>query len=717
MAIIPRNNIKNCGKPENVEGPYLASCVYEFIMFVDCSAGGTTADLRRFMDRNAKGTVLSYTLGAPMILGSRSLSFTDILGTPVSRPISMGLITSQWDDYFLGIPPWVGGGGPELVNTPKWHLAQSHNNLFKKHRWPMMKYIYREDTFITKEELDQGWRCPSSPMAADGTYLPGMSSQDMVNIGIQCPGYYKLSSCVDCNGASDGDVEDVYFEMKDRTRLPAGKIIEYPIGSKNCLSPSLLTAGPKNDTNYNTITNELVTTSINGLGTVFKEHDDCVACRENYILAVAKVDAVDTELFADPDFINSILGVENAILNAVVSHKIQFGFMLKGDPLNDAFYNAHGGAAFYYKAANGQCYKARFFDRATAAGNGIPCIPAQFGYWARYWVSASGIFLLNSTAYWFHASSFATATYYDDECKCAASGGNIGTSDTYDKCYPPDGPPTIISQPENVSIKVSSKAPSGNASFSITVTPPAVSTTPIEYQWYYNGVAIPGARANTLTKLVKIEHNHDPANNEPSEVYCIVSNNNGKTTIRSSTAFIFVTKTPFILWPGRTVFLATAEIYCLDRAELGSLKSTTPIIGTTNLATPEKTGSDLTRRVYLNPDDFDVYDSNLRASDIEGKYWIRKGSGGLCTGSSWRVYKIISGSVTEEKWETDVPMSLKGTRPGSLDERVDNDIMLTKDMTYSLPAPYVNQINLDFLSANDWKAQKNSLMKAFGIFN
>ena len=186
MAVIIQNTIKDCGKPGEVEGPYLASCIYEYVQFVDCSAGKTTTNLSRGMDENAYGTMETYSQGTQMKgMGTHTFNKGDIKGTPYSLPIFIGLLGGEWHDYFLEVPPWKGGA--QYVNTPQWHLAQNHNHLKFKHRWPMLKYIYKEEKWISKEEYEAGWRCPAQPVAPDGTYLPSMSTQQLVEAGVTCP--------------------------------------------------------------------------------------------------------------------------------------------------------------------------------------------------------------------------------------------------------------------------------------------------------------------------------------------------------------------------------------------------------------------------------------------------------------------------------------------------------------------------------------------------
>lgn len=750
MAEIYRPNIKNCGEPGNVTGPYLGSCIYEFALFIDCSAGGTTPNKTQFMDTNCKGKINTYAAGAPMnSMYTHTFSFVDIEGTPYSNPIFMGLMSEDWMAYFLDIPPWRGGSRfvSTLSNKKKWQPANTHSHFKFKHRFILMKYLYREDHWITPELLESTgghWSCPQQPVAKDGTYLPGPTAADLTAVGVTCPNYYKLTACKDCLGKTGNQKANdiLLFEMQDHSRFdPRWKTIVYPKGSKNCYEPNLLAVGPKNDSNYNTVDDEMIITSAAQKGKTYESEDSCDDCRENYLIAWAKADAIDTDLFADPDFVNSIAGVENNLLAAVqrgeLANGIQFAYMEKGIAVNDALYKETIGNSFYFVSSlNGHCYKARFWDRkigADAAG----CMPVQLDHWTHYWYKNKMIYNPN-LSYWVSATSVprnATGEFalWTDACDCEKIGkGKIGNGDLYKNCYPPDPNPVITKHPEDKNVEVSTKNPTKSVTFSVTAT-----GIDLTYQWYLNGVAVPLQTANTFTFDADLSKNHNPSIGKPYFLYCVVSNNKGATMVASNTANLYVTRGPYILFPGRTVYLAQVDIYCLNKADLLKMKVKN-LFGQTSFRLPDGViATSGSKMVYFDPDDFPVTGTTgvlggfpISASSLEGKYWIRRGSDPRgCNGHQWTMWKIQKG-VTTAKWggngqRSELPPPMRGVNAASaiMDESYANWVRL-KDGTMfnggrlfsgnslALATP----IKLDNIDSSYWKSKKNSYMKMFGVY-
>ena len=117
--------------------------------------------------------------------------------------------------------------------------------------------------------------------------------------------------------------------------------------------------------------------------------------------------------------------------------------------------------------------------------------------------------------------------------------------------------PTIATQPQSLTLNP-------NAGFSLTVGVDPTSVGPFTYQWYLNGVAIPGAFSATFTSL---------ASSFNAGVYTVTVTNSGGT-VTSTGATLTVNAAPVISIQPRTVTASTGSTVVLNIAATGTPKPT-----------------------------------------------------------------------------------------------------------------------------------------------
>lgn len=646
MAENKKNTIKNCGEPGgDPGGPYLAECIYEYIVFMDCSNDNTYSDPAISMGIETAGTVLTYASGGPDGGGMYTHSFNDtfIRGTPYSVPIFMGLMSGEWHEWFFQ-------NGRHLLDST-WQNAQMHNLLPFKHRYKMAKYFMSKKTWITQEDVDQNWRCKIVP---DQTSLPQVTVQDWARMGFECPPYYKLSSCTDCQGQTkENPIEETFFEMMDGNEFN-NSIIEYPINSHDCYDLTKLPYGPRSQPDhYRSSKSWMSQHKVNEEGTVFETSNDCYECKENYLLAINKDEATDTFPGANASLINSTVGLETIIYEAVSNGHLSFFYMYKDDVLNQNFYNANKDE-FYYKPADGICRKACFYNPNIGGAGVPPCPPTALANWAKIWRDPDGVIRLHSNpalVKYLHANDFTgSSTIYASLCDCEDSGGTVSIATSAACAPPPEDPPIINSGPSNVSVKVSAITPTKKVTFNIDVNERGTACT---YTWYRNGAQVQQGGLDSLTFDAGIGNNGD-------SIYVTISNEGN--SIVSGTAKLIVTSAPECLFCDKKVYTTNVTVYCLNQAEANTLKLS---LGRMALpASKFKVGS---KKMYGHPNTF------TRSASMKNKWWLVIGGMGACK-KTYTLYK--SGSkVSLEDWE-DLSARMRGVKPPDANEYLENNYCL-----------------------------------------
>jgi hypothetical protein len=636
--------------------------------------------------------IANYKEGTPPddAAGRSAWKPEQILGTPYSKAYLLGLVGSDWHDFFLNIPPWFGA---KFVNTPNWLNAQTHNFFPWKHRYKLLKWLYKETWEISEEEMKEGWTCPEYP-EANPAPVPEVDPIALAKAGIKCPYYYKASSCVDCTGWFDPKQRDLFFETRDGNPL-SELIVEYPKRSKQCLELEKLNLGPRNNQNIHTLRLISMSQSIkNDKTSGFTSYVDCTQCRENYWIAIAPVHKVAANIHADPVAINSIdpakgpAGVEALIANQVAAGNVAYRRMFKDNGVNTAFYNrlGKGGNPFYYLVGD-TCYVACFYDPNIGHVDvgGVACTPPQLSAWSQYIAGAGGAMTFNAGVYQtIHSTTFSRPLWEDPDgpCECEKAAGGSGAANGgkypigkfgkyYNKCYPPDPIPNVNCDkvPKDVSLEVSTATPTTTHTFSVTVQN-AGAIPSLKYQWYLDGTAIPETGTGSTRRVFTLT-NIDLSYNK-KRVHCVISSSGG--SVKCGPCTLIVNHTKHKIHPDdKKVFLANSEAFCCDQSDLLKLWKKGLFLGYSILPPDGRVDSTGFARVYLDPGQYDPEKAD--ASDFEGHYWIFPGNTHFCSGGTGAMFTIVKITrVVVEKWE-DVPVGLKGVQPNGDESRDDDKVL------------------------------------------
>ena len=672
MAEIKQPTVDDCGEPEVPKGPYVTYCAYEYIAFYNCrGAGGAQSDQSTI---NPLGSVATYTSGGNGT-STGNVGLRNITGTYNGNPISllfMGVLSSGWTDYFID-PNQAGQG---LVG--KWFAVPQHNFLSNRSHIKMAKYIHLEMHVLSQEDLygegndaiegNEIWECPAQPqfqtvISSDGNSITdGMPASPNANDFGQdvCPKYYKLSSCTDCSGNTDTELEDKIFEIIDRKSPTVNNkpIIEYPENSNDCYEWTAIL--PNNEKDILTATQE----------TGFSSHNDCDECRRDYwVVVISPVKAPETWLpvsaqwlpqFAVSNRLDGRLDGQTAqnIAQGVAQGMMAFRRMSKSDILNQVFVNANG-PEFVYQASNGVCYRALILDASK-------CMDSLITEWTYYTGNTRA-----SSPHYVHSTAFTTSQGLykgnDAVCDCEKDAGDIGRNESL-RCKMVDGPGPVIDvdiTPPRVLIEVDSNT-EGVTPQSLTFTIQATGNN-LTYKWYRvsnAGSQQIGGNSPTVTfsRAYSTSENHDGVS-VFNYVYCEVSNNNGATTATSSNAIINVSKIPIKLYPdGTKVRIANVEIYCLSQTQAKQMRRQ-GFFGGNKIHTPSGAGLKslgVVQQRYIKPEH---YDGKTNA-DFLNKWYIQGGDS-LCS-KRYTIYKIKS--IRTINWENLSPDPHKGQKNPNDDE-------------------------------------------------
>jgi hypothetical protein len=551
MAEILKRTIKECKRPEDqVWGT--AYCKYEYVAFLDCSAGSLTAADTSIGMVEAQGTIKTYN-----IAGKHTFQEGEIIGTPYSKPIFMGLMSQEWSEEFdkeenkkyLNVP-W------ESENNPGWVFADQHNFFDKQHRFHLAKYIINVPHVLadvdlknpeTGEEVD--WACPPTP---EDFEPPMITHADWTRLGYTCPPYYELKPCTDCNGQTQ-DLPTVYWEMADYTNVTPA-IVRYPKintdNSYNCYTPKKLTSGPRGNDNYYNIKLEEQTLAGDWTG-----QQSCQDCKTDYVVAVASVSNIDSHGGADTALIDNILGSEVPIADAITKGKVAYMLMVK-NPANDTFINDQG-YEFFYIGGNSNCYKATIMDPSSYDG----CIPQTLLNFTRWYktLTSNGAVIFNDDSIYVHQSAFLNP--YGTICDCESGGGWIGNGLSYDICHPPD-PVPVVNDIDDVILQLMKDQTTATAKFSVTAAGIGLS-----YEWYKNGVSVLQGGSSSYSFSAGTKDNG-------AKIYCTVSNNNGKTKTTSNTATLIVNSSKKVMGDNEEVIAIRTKVYVVSREEWNNLRPT-----------------------------------------------------------------------------------------------------------------------------------------------
>ena len=646
MAEFRQNTIENCGEPEDPGGPYLAECYYEYVAFLDCSSDGTYSDPEIDMGKEAYGVISTYSAGGREMfgdtLGQKGFSPYEIKGTPYSEPIFVGLMSTDWHNWFFD-------NGRHFFNG-EWHYAQNHNHFDYNFRYKMAKFFVRTKTWVTQEMLDNGWRCTPTP--EDGSFPPAVTRDDWIRMGAECPPYYKLSACTDCQGQKQ-NLDDYFFEMKDGGEFN-NTIIEYPLDSNKCYDLQKLQFGPRNQSNYARFGSMFMAgESLANEGTNYETSNDCLECKSNYILAISIDSAVNQYPGAASSLINEPNPFNTTIMyNAIAAGKMQIAYMKKDDPANQIFKGMWGNE-FSYMGADGLCRRVTFFDRTL--GNIQGCVPQFLAEWAKIYKDASGPqagvirYHNDGTSFFIHSSAFLSRSLSKDICDCKEAGGTVSRRTQID-CDQPDPRPSITG-PSDAAVQVTKNNPTKGVTFSAAIN---TQGTNCSYTWYINGSAasqgqISSSGVITLTRTANI-------NDNGAQVYIVVTNQGNTVTSRS--AVLVVSDEPECLYCGEEVYTFTVDTYCFsNQAEANKLR-----VGPGRITLPTNEHKVGTRKMYAVP--------SMTSSQIKNRWWLIQGSGPNCSGR----YTILraKGTPIKEKWE-DLPNSMKGIQQPSGDETFDRN--------------------------------------------
>jgi len=652
MAIFEENEIKNCGEPPDPEGPFQCECFYEYAAFMDCSSDGTYVSLKDPMGKDATGYIGTYTANGPSAQpytnGRYDFAYGDIVGTPYSKPHFLGLVSTDWHDYFDKNRKYV---------DKEWWQDQPKNMFLYNYRYKLAKYIYLEEHWIDAEQLNQGWRCPDKPagwpdVPARVPYTAKVDWERMFG-PTPCPRYYKLTSCTDCMGQTDASLKDIYLEFKDKRQLNV-KILEYKKNTENCYDVTALQFGPRNFKNYFTLDLKQEV----GNADTYAEWDKCQECRDPWVLAISQ--EVDRNFWqgARPTWINSINNwTGTSMFQAVAAGRLSIVLMDKKNIMNQVF-RARWGDEFFYKDSNGACRHAVFYDSAKGAVGNPPCSPTHLAYWAEIYADTGGAQAgtvrhhPNNPRY-IDSSQFANVAIWKDACACSAAGLSISRHAQVE-CNKPEPRPSTIG-PQNIEIDVTKKNPTKNVTFSASVK---TNGTRCTYIWFKNGISVSQGTMDTDGQIsYTFNAGHD---DDGTTIYFTIQNKGNN--LSSRTAMLKVNKEPECLFCGRDVITFSAKVFCIKtQADANKLRKT---LSRTIRMPSSSTG---TWRMYANPDTFPA--TAAEVSKINNKWWLKAGSFASCKGA----YTMLKATnATIEKWE-DVSADLKGIDPTSKDETIDSD--------------------------------------------
>ena len=597
MANIVFNDNKDCGKPGEPPPVIIYSCIYEYMCIKDCSASSRLTPNPSILT-DIQGTVITRSEGifnqGRITFGPYSIMGT--IGTPTTAPYLLGKVTDEeWQNIRNdGTPINHNDDGPGWVYTPH------HNSLTKPNRWLLAKFYYEKLHYVFKFDPETGEENPPHECGffpSDG-FMPSPPDKGWWEAqGAECPNYYTLKACTDCNGEKS-NLDDVFSESTDELQVlnvfAAGQnfqtIINYGLNSQtnppiyDCYDLRKETEGFRDDNHIAAITQGIAKGSkgyaqlnivdlSNGEDIKYRIENDCQECRNPILWIVSDVpncEGVDCDArtladVADAGWnptIQSYVDAQNVIYGS--SPKTAQNLTFIKDKLTDKNLDH-----FFWKGANGRCAKFVKIDAECAHADILAkCLGNSVSDLASY---------------------ITNANYDNSVCACGKDNGYLGdinsTGIAYKICHPLHGLLTLttlgnerVDEKDDASFSMRAFAPAAYWSWYLKTASGSV-VGPLRDGQTFTTTDSLGNRIVTtvsvttggslLTWNSTLTFSNVGISFDNSEVF-VVANNGQGTSKRSNNASFNVDEVPMLIRPKGTIVTAVKVSLWCPKTKLNS---------------------------------------------------------------------------------------------------------------------------------------------------